>query len=788
MHLVPDNNPRPQKRQRLAPVSNTNKDAPDSERLPPIPYSTLLLALPSILIHPPTHPHHQLSLHLSSEALETCLGLPDIEGDLECRAWTALAEVGLIQGIPEPGTADKAEKAVAKALLIAQKHPSLRLYRPHLSLLSARVAYYHQNNAKHAAQIVRRLLNTLVPSDPPHVAYAAHLALISYSETESPTKVLHSIHTFQALATDNGHGIVALLAQVIRLRVLLREGLWPSVGSSLKEAEDAFHMDLAPSSASPTPKAEQSAAQTALQLHLLIMGVVYYTYAGDMENASSRLTKLHELLDSTALNGLGDSGIVELPLQGERSLYVQMTHPRVLYLLAFLVSSVSKRNPIGRKPKRKVFATEGLTIAERELRKEIALPQWASLHEARDTYSRVQKLMADMLSELVANAISRSECDDAERFLNALVAHTRSTTLFPMFAARITLHHAHLAHSLGQIDRALDCYRVAAYLSRPGIEDNDCIRMPRERTRMASPIKESGRSPRRRSNTSPTKKSPQSIRQLSRGSEGEDGPYPEDTWVHVSARVGEVWLRIGLVRRRRAKSKEDSARPTDEDLNDLVVEGEAIAKECEGLGGTLRAIGEVMKACLSNEVLKSKGHLRVALELASASQDNHLRALIIALISSHYFHTARDHAESMLLTCEHLVVGMGAPSRPSDVDICSGKPPLSTSDNVNRSRKDPHMDADVASKPRSKRKACELGEEENCTPSPRPLKDKRHIDDPSPQACDAVGNAQLRLWIGERSLELSRWAGKEQNVKMQEVNNRKLQEAVHDIEKRAGVC
>ena len=49
-----------------------------------------------------------------------------------------------------------------------------------------------------------------------------------------------------------------------------------------------------------------------------------------------------------------------------------MTHPRVLYLLAFLVSSVSKRNPVGRKPKRKVFAMEGLSIAERELRKEVA--------------------------------------------------------------------------------------------------------------------------------------------------------------------------------------------------------------------------------------------------------------------------------------------------------------------------------------------------------------------------------------------------------------------------------
>ncbi len=70
----------------------------------------------------------------------------------------------------------------------------------------------------------------------------------------------------------------------------------------------------------------------------------------------------------------------KFPLAGERALYVQMTHPRALYLLAFLISSVSKRNPVGRKPKRKVFATEGLTIAERELKKEIMRWLYILLH------------------------------------------------------------------------------------------------------------------------------------------------------------------------------------------------------------------------------------------------------------------------------------------------------------------------------------------------------------------------------------------------------------------------
>lgn len=111
-----DHNPRPLKRQRVESVQDAQKDVSSAENLGPIPPSTLLLALPSFLIHPPTHPDHQSSLQLSSAALKKCLELPETEGDLECCAWTALAEVGIIQGIQEPGTAEEVEKAISKAV------------------------------------------------------------------------------------------------------------------------------------------------------------------------------------------------------------------------------------------------------------------------------------------------------------------------------------------------------------------------------------------------------------------------------------------------------------------------------------------------------------------------------------------------------------------------------------------------------------------------------------------------------------------------------------------------
>lgn len=78
-----DDNPRPSKRQRV--------------ELAQLPTAHLLLALPSILLHPPTHSLFPRSLHLSLVALRRCLDQPDgaLTPEMECRAWTALAEVGM---------------------------------------------------------------------------------------------------------------------------------------------------------------------------------------------------------------------------------------------------------------------------------------------------------------------------------------------------------------------------------------------------------------------------------------------------------------------------------------------------------------------------------------------------------------------------------------------------------------------------------------------------------------------------------------------------------------------
>ena len=118
------------------------------------------------------------------------------------------------------------------------------------------------------------------------------------------------------------------------------------------------------------------------------------------------------------------------------------------------------------------------------------------------------------------------------------------------------LHHAHLAHSLGQTARALQCYRLAAKLA------------------------------------------------------------DHDSFVQVSAKLGQVGLMIGT-RREDASLKRASVDNADEKAVDIekkldfegqTIEelGSQITRQCRGTGGILEAAGQVIEAGLSGEILKAK--------------------------------------------------------------------------------------------------------------------------------------------------------------------------------------
>jgi hypothetical protein len=68
----------------------------------------------------------------------------------------------------------------------------------------------------------------------------------------------------------------------------------------------------------------------------------------------------------------------------------------------------------------------------------------------------------------------------------------------------------------------------------------------------------------------------------------------------VSARAGELWLRVGLA----SELTDEGAR--EREMERLRKGGMGVVDECEGLGGTLQAVGAVLGACLSKEFLVAK--------------------------------------------------------------------------------------------------------------------------------------------------------------------------------------
>ncbi|PCH34372.1 hypothetical protein WOLCODRAFT_113675 [Wolfiporia cocos MD-104 SS10] len=605
------------------------------------------------------------------------------------------------------GIEAEVEKAMSKGSIIAQKHPSLRAYKHHLALLQAQLSHW-QHKPKFARNQLRNLLSSFLPTDPPHTVYAAHLAYISLLTTPtassshttppnvSPTPCSQDVHAalgavdvLAALSQEKRHRQVALLVRVLRLRVLVAAGMWDQVHKALMDTECAFGLSYEPCITPRPRKAPQGGSsqegsqekekekepdafiafedtlEAALVMHVLMMAVIFFTHVGDAPEASPRLSHLHALLDSGVLERFPD-GMLEIAFPNDPPLIVQVTHPRILLMLAFLVSATAKRDAVGRKPKRKVFASTGLSVWDTEISREISFALWAGLADVEEVEQRLARIKADLLCEIIAVSIMRSEFDTAEEDLNTLIAHTRTHSLFPLFVARIALHHAYLAHALGQTARALQCYRVAAHRAERG------------------------------------------------------------SFVEVAARAGEVALRIGVQQHANGMSAEDEGvvQEYEEELQ--------VAKACQGQGGALEAVGHVVEACVTPEILKAKQHLKNALNFATRAQDNHLRALILTLISSHYFHTAAEHALGMLKTAEQLAAGLGAPP---------AKPSSGTSD-------------------------------------PKP------INSSESHQKNSVGNAPLGLWVGERSLELFKRAGKDARAQKQMAINARLARAVEELAKR----
>ena len=78
----------------LSSITHLHRNTPVQSRRR-LPRHILLLLLPQLLSHPPSHPWYPTSLLLSLSALRKCLALNGLTPDVECRACLMFAETGI---------------------------------------------------------------------------------------------------------------------------------------------------------------------------------------------------------------------------------------------------------------------------------------------------------------------------------------------------------------------------------------------------------------------------------------------------------------------------------------------------------------------------------------------------------------------------------------------------------------------------------------------------------------------------------------------------------------------
>ena len=203
------------------------------------------------------------------------------------------------------------------------QHPSLRIYKPQITRLSARLSSYQQNPKFGQTTLKRILTSFLVPSDPHHIVYSSHLAYISSLSSSydlpqfSSFRALSAIRDLHELATRNGHAsTVGVLALVLELRDQVHNGFWNDVGALLQKVEGTLNLNFVPepvgSEATVMSPRVITNLEKVLLIHVLIIGIIFHTYVGNHADTQTRMKQLHDMLDGGALDAFGPSGIVEV--------------------------------------------------------------------------------------------------------------------------------------------------------------------------------------------------------------------------------------------------------------------------------------------------------------------------------------------------------------------------------------------------------------------------------------------------------------------------------------------
>ncbi|CED83210.1 hypothetical protein [Phaffia rhodozyma] len=547
--------------------------------------------------------------------------------------------------------AKEVERGLGKAISLCQRHPSLasqHLWR--LVILQTDVNALLGNH-RIAIKALKKAL------DSPTLSLAARfqllLSLTNHYITASPPSLslaLSTLSTLHSLATTNDEPILALLSSIAKLGILAREGSWrearrvidsvrahPEVQPFLSDSTDPSKTPA--DTARPIEGVKAKALEKQLLIHFLGFAALVYNHLGEAQEANAMIKVLHVTLDegNEGTEGLG-GGVWEIPLQptafgpysdGSISvpLQVLLTPPHILYVLACLITSLSKRDPAVKRPKKRVFAEEGIRQLDQgiEAAPGISYPPFATVLHVKEWEVKQATMHAELQCEIISVAIIRSEFEEAQESIDSLIAYLRRKSLFPSFSAQVTLLQAHLSHSTLQTDRALILYRVAHHTA---------------------------------------------LQMCTTSASARD--------LALAAKLGEMGLMVGLGRldEVRTECEKIAKKSWGNGLGETgayvvpagsatVGQGGEPRSEASSKGGKMRDVtgaenvvlkvsGGMLLALMEKEILKSKQHLRSCLELATTAIDNTARPIILSLTAALYLNTRAQQSLVMLQTALHL--------------------------------------------------------------------------------------------------------------------------------------
>ncbi|GAA5893249.1 hypothetical protein JCM5296_001648 [Sporobolomyces johnsonii] len=553
---------------------------------------------------------------------------------LEIRANAELAEAlaDLYEGSPQvQSVMGEAERAVARAQAVAQKHPSLAAYLPSLTLLEVRLALLSSKPSKYARNLLKRLLATrllsLSPSPPSTLAalYATHAALATLPNIPYAERIA-SWNTVVRIAQENTDEPVRVLATLAKARLALEA----DDGDAALAALDEIRVHLGPDA---SLNSGGVAFVTAVKVEFRLIEGLRLAQAGEVKAAKEMLKTTHHLLDapesSTPAFNNGAIPVVGRSPAPPAFLRFELPTQSDLYAFTYLASAAIHRDPYGKTPRSLLFVEEGIRTSADKLEGRAALLPIHRLSSVPATLTATARLKVHLHIFAAELAIMRSALRDAQELLKLAITTARAYGVWEDFAARLTLDMGLLRVAEDEGDAAGRCFEAVIGGAGKGGKGKETA---------------SGGS----ASTVQLAELSLLLLKMSAGeqvllpSSSRSGPPPSSSSTPSSP-------------------FHPSVPPPSAARLEPLVRSLTSSSSSSGPSSTpaARFIAELVHALTLGEITKSKAHLSGALNLTTQMGANHARALVLALLANLFTHTRNKEALKMLSSAYRIAQNMG---------------------------------------------------------------------------------------------------------------------------------